>query len=46
METINSLPHAGATYFFSKPINSSALVQRLRELVASNGDGTRENVET
>jgi two-component system sensor histidine kinase RpfC len=33
METINSLPHAGATYFFSKPVNSAALVERLRQLI-------------
>ncbi|HSU67903.1 MAG TPA: response regulator [Tepidisphaeraceae bacterium] len=29
METLNSLPHVGATYFFSKPVNSTQLVQRL-----------------
>lgn len=33
METLNSLSHVGATYFFSKPINSDSLVQRLKELV-------------
>jgi DNA-binding response OmpR family regulator len=33
MTTLNSLPHVGATYFFSKPVNSNLLVQRLREWV-------------
>jgi DNA-binding response OmpR family regulator len=33
METINSLSHVGATYFFPKPINSAALVHRLKELL-------------
>lgn len=33
METLNSLPHVGATYFFSKPVRSAQLVERLRELV-------------
>jgi DNA-binding response OmpR family regulator len=32
METINSLSHIGATYFFSKPINAAALVEHLKEL--------------
>ena len=32
METINSLSHIGATYFFSKPLNSAALVQELKRL--------------
>jgi len=31
METINSLPHVGATYFFSKPVQGSHLVSKLRE---------------
>lgn len=31
METLNSLSHVGATYFFSKPVNSAHLVQRLLE---------------
>ena len=35
METIKSLAHVGATYFFSKPVNPNVLVQRLRELVGS-----------
>jgi len=33
METINSLPHVGATYFFSKPVQGAQLVERLREWV-------------
>jgi len=31
MATLNSLPHVGATYFFSKPLSSTLLIQRLRE---------------
>ena len=34
METIKSLAHVGATYFFSKPVNPNVLVERLKELVA------------
>lgn len=33
METLNSLPHVGATYFFSKPVNAAQLLERLREWV-------------
>jgi DNA-binding response OmpR family regulator len=33
METINSLSHVGATYFFPKPVNAAALIQRIRELL-------------
>ena len=32
METINSLSHIGATYFFSKPVNAAALVDELKRL--------------
>jgi DNA-binding response OmpR family regulator len=35
METLNSLPHVGVTHFFSKPVNGSHLIKRLKELVAS-----------
>ena len=35
MQMLNSLPHVGATYFFSKPVNSSQLLDRLREWVAA-----------
>lgn len=38
METLNSLPHVGATYFFSKPVNSSQLVQRLNEWLDSRAE--------
>ena len=37
METIKSLPHVGATYFFPKPVNANALMQRLKELIESPG---------
>ena len=33
METLNSLPHVGATYFFPKPVKSAQLIERLREWV-------------
>jgi DNA-binding response OmpR family regulator len=33
MEMLNSLPHVGATYFFSKPVNAAQLVKRLQEWV-------------
>ena len=33
MTTLNSLPHVGATYFFSKPVNSQYLIERMREWV-------------
>ena len=31
MEMLNALSHVGATYFFSKPVNSAELVERLQE---------------
>jgi DNA-binding response OmpR family regulator len=31
METINSLPHVGATYFFPKPVQGTQLVEKLRQ---------------
>jgi DNA-binding response OmpR family regulator len=37
METLNSLPHVGATYFFSKPVNSGQLIQRLQESIRDGG---------
>ncbi len=40
METLNSLPHVGATYFFSKPLSSAMLLERLGQLVG--GGQTRE----
>jgi DNA-binding response OmpR family regulator len=33
METIRALPEAGATHFFSKPVNATALVEHLRQWV-------------
>ena len=30
METLNTLPHVGATYFFSKPVNGSYLLEKLQ----------------
>ena len=38
MTTLNSLPHVGATYFFSKPVNASLLLQRLREWTTPSGE--------
>jgi DNA-binding response OmpR family regulator len=35
METIKSLTHVGATYFFSKPLNSGYLIERLKELLTA-----------
>jgi len=35
MEVINSLPHVGATYFLSKPVNATHLLARLREWFGS-----------
>jgi two-component system sensor histidine kinase RpfC len=31
MEMLNALRHVGATYFFSKPVNSKQLVERLKQ---------------
>lgn len=33
METLNSLPHVGATHFYRKPIKAALLVQHLRTLL-------------
>lgn len=33
MTTLNSLSHVGATYFFSKPVNSNQLIDFLRDRV-------------
>ena len=33
IQTINSLPHVGATYFFPKPIQGVHLVERLKEWI-------------
>jgi CheY-like chemotaxis protein len=34
MQTLNSLPHVGATYFFPKPVQGAQLIERLKEWVA------------
>lgn len=34
METLNSLPHVGATYFFPKPLNAGSLIERLNSYLA------------
>ena len=34
MQTLNSLPHVGATYFFPKPVQAAQLIDRLKEWVA------------
>jgi DNA-binding response OmpR family regulator len=34
METLRSLPHVGATYFFPKPMNAGALVEQLKKLTS------------
>ena len=33
MEVINALPHVGATYFFSKPLNVPHLLERMKEWI-------------
>jgi CheY-like chemotaxis protein len=33
IQTINSLPHVGATYFFPKPVQGATLVKKLGEWV-------------
>jgi DNA-binding response OmpR family regulator len=37
METIRALPTAGATYFFSKPVNPPILIEQLRDLTSRSG---------
>ena len=37
MSTLNSLPHVGATHFFSKPVSATQLLQRLREWIGESG---------
>ena len=41
MTTLNSLPHVGATYFFSKPVNAGYLLERLREWIEGAKGETR-----
>jgi DNA-binding response OmpR family regulator len=35
IETLNSLPHVGATYFFSKPVAGSTLLEKINESLGS-----------
>ncbi|MBA3272783.1 MAG: response regulator transcription factor [Chthoniobacterales bacterium] len=35
-ETIRSLSHVGATYFFSKPVNGKHLIEKIRTLLEEN----------
>jgi hypothetical protein len=37
MANLNALPHVGATYFFSKPVSSATLLERLRQSLQANG---------
>ena len=37
MQTLNSLPHVGADYFFSKPVNTADFLERLREWLGGRG---------
>jgi DNA-binding response OmpR family regulator len=39
MSVLNSLPHVGANYFFSKPVNASLLLNRLAEWIAESEAG-------
>jgi CheY-like chemotaxis protein len=41
METIRSLPHTGATYFFSKPVNAVRLIEQLKEWTRPIVNGER-----
>jgi len=41
IETLRSLPDAGATFFMSKPVNVSRLMECLKEYTASNPQGGR-----
>ena len=38
MSTLNSLPHVGATHFFSKPVSASHLLKRLKEWISQSGE--------
>ena len=42
MSVINSLPFAGATYFFRKPVETKLLLDRLAELLSMNRLTTNE----
>ncbi len=38
IETLRALPSAGATHFFSKPVKTAMLVEKLREWVARSAE--------
>jgi len=40
MDNLNALPLVGATYFYSKPVRGSELVERIRGLAPSDGTPT------
>ncbi len=37
-ETIRSLAHVGATYFFSKPVNGKHLIEKIRTLLEEDAN--------
>jgi two-component system sensor histidine kinase RpfC len=39
-KVLETLSTVGATYFFAKPVNAKRLLEQLRELLASNGNGS------
>ncbi len=42
METLNSLAFVGATYFFSKPVNSERLIEGLRKWMPRSPNGQND----
>jgi DNA-binding response OmpR family regulator len=38
METLNSLPHVGATHFFAKPMSAPYVIQRLKACLDGNAE--------
>lgn len=40
MEVLNSLRHVGATYFFSKPVNATHLLNRFKEWFGRSTDAS------
>jgi DNA-binding response OmpR family regulator len=45
METINSLPHVGATHFFAKPMSPAYLIEQLKESLGGNAECRMQNDE-
>ncbi len=45
METINSLPHVGATHFFAKPMSPSYVIERLKDCLENRGEGKGQRAE-